>query len=74
MQNDKEKIKRQLKRRHMFFAVLGTVAAVCNLGILLLTTVGGSGDGVLAVLSGVAMIAFATAAIFHWRQYAVRGR
>jgi hypothetical protein len=73
MQNDKEKIKQELKKRHMFFAVMGTVAAVCNLGILLLTTVGKRGDGVLAVLSAVAMIAFATAAIFHWRQYAVKG-
>ena len=53
-------------------AVLFTIAAVCNLGILLLTTVGKSGDAVLAVLSAVAMIAFATAAIIHWRQYARR--
>jgi len=71
--SDKEKIKKEFKKRHMFYAVLGTVAAVCNLGILLLTTVGKSGDAVMAVLSAVAMTAFATAAIFHWRQYAVKG-
>ena len=56
----------------MFTAVLFTIAAVCNFGTLLLTTVGKSRDAVLAVLSAVAMITFATAAIFHWRRYARR--
>jgi hypothetical protein len=54
----------------MFYAVLSTVAAACNLGTLLLTTVGKSGDAVVAVLSAVAMVAFGTAAIMHWRWYA----
>jgi hypothetical protein len=34
-----------------------------------LTTVGKRPDAVLAVLSAVAMIAFAAAAIIHWRRY-----
>ena len=58
----------------MFYAVFGTLATVCNLGILLLTTVGKSRDAMLAVLSAVAMVAFVTAAIFHWRQYAGKGK
>lgn len=57
------------KKPRMFNAVLCTVAAVCNSGILLLTTVGKRPDAVLAVLSAVAMIAFAAAAIIHWRRY-----
>jgi len=58
------------KKPTMFYPVLCTVAAVCNLCILLLTTVGKSGDVVIGVLSSVAMIAFAAAAIMHWHRYA----
>jgi len=60
----------ETKKPQLFYAVLSTVAAVCNLGIVLLTTVGRSGDVVIGVLSAVAMVAFATAAVMYWRRYA----